>query len=144
MAVLSDIHGNLPALLAVLAQIDAEGITHVVNLGDIVSGPLWPRETAGRLMALGWPTIAGNHERQALAAAASASSDDGFADYLRTEVFGAAVAGTAPGRAAGATVAGLSAAAATGAGEAAGGGAGLGRVEARWMTAMKKPPVFCR
>jgi predicted phosphodiesterase len=79
LAVLSDIHGNLPALLAVLAQIDAEGITHVVNLGDIVSGPLWPRETAGRLMALGWPTIAGNHERQALAAAASASSDDGFA-----------------------------------------------------------------
>jgi predicted phosphodiesterase len=79
LAVLSDIHGNLPALRAVLAQIDAERIEHVVNLGDIVSGPLWPRETAELLMSLGWPTIAGNHERQALAAAASADTDDGFA-----------------------------------------------------------------
>jgi predicted phosphodiesterase len=79
LAVLSDIHGNLPALLAVLAQIDAERIGQVVNLGDIVSGPLWPRETADRLMSLGWPTIAGNHERQALAAAPSSGDDDGFA-----------------------------------------------------------------
>jgi predicted phosphodiesterase len=79
LAVLSDIHGNLPALLAVLAQIEAERIEQVVNLGDIVSGPLWPRETADRLMELGWPTIAGNHERQALAAAPSAVTDDGFA-----------------------------------------------------------------
>lgn len=79
LAVLSDIHGNLPALLAVLAQIEAERIGLVLNLGDIVSGPLWPRETAERLMPLGWPTIAGNHERQALAAAPSAGTDDGFA-----------------------------------------------------------------
>jgi len=28
--------------------------------------PLWPVETAERLMALGWPTLAGNHERQLL------------------------------------------------------------------------------
>jgi predicted phosphodiesterase len=79
VAVLSDIHGNLPALLAVLAEIDAERIGQVVNLGDIVSGPLWPRETAERLMPRGWPTIAGNHERQTLAAAPSADTDDGFA-----------------------------------------------------------------
>jgi predicted phosphodiesterase len=83
LAVLSDIHGNLPALRAVLAQIDAEHIEQVVNLGDVVSGPLWPRETADRLMGLGWPTIAGNHERQALAARPSPSpapgNDDGFA-----------------------------------------------------------------
>jgi len=39
----------------------------VVNLGDIVSGPLLPSETADRLMALGLPTIRGNHERQLLA-----------------------------------------------------------------------------
>jgi len=37
-----------------------------VNLGDIVSGPLWPHETAVRLQALDWPTIRGNHERQVL------------------------------------------------------------------------------
>jgi predicted phosphodiesterase len=79
LAVVSDIHGNLPALLAVLEQIQSEGLGHVVNLGDIVSGPLWPRETAERLMSLGWPAIAGNHERQALAAAPAVDDDDGFA-----------------------------------------------------------------
>jgi len=66
IAVLSDIHGNLPALEAVLAEAAAAGVDRFVNLGDIVSGPLWPRETAQRLMALDWPTIAGNHERQLL------------------------------------------------------------------------------
>lgn len=65
-AILSDIHGNLPALEAVLQAIAAEGIEQVVQLGDALSGPLWPAETADRLMALGWPAIAGNHERQVL------------------------------------------------------------------------------
>lgn len=65
-AVLSDIHGNLLALEAVLAEMAAEGIEHAVQLGDALSGPLWPAETADRLMALGWPGIAGNHERQVL------------------------------------------------------------------------------
>lgn len=66
IAALSDIHGNLPALEAVLAEVARLGADVVVNLGDIVSGPLWPRETAQRLMALDLPTIAGNHERQLL------------------------------------------------------------------------------
>lgn len=65
-AVLSDIHGNLPALEAVLADASAQAVDGHLNLGDIVSGPLWPAETADRLMPLGWPTIAGNHERQVL------------------------------------------------------------------------------
>jgi len=37
-----------------------------VNLGDIASGPLWPRETVRWLMARDWTTLAGNHERQVL------------------------------------------------------------------------------
>lgn len=66
LAVVTDIHGNLPALEAVIEDFTRCGADAVVNLGDIVSGPLWPAETADRLMALGWPTIAGNHERQVL------------------------------------------------------------------------------
>lgn len=66
IAAISDIHGNLPALEAVLADIASRGAGVVVNLGDILSGPLWPAETADRLMALDLPTIAGNHERQVL------------------------------------------------------------------------------
>ena len=55
-AIVSDIHGNLPALEAVLA--DAHGVDGWLNLGDIVSGPLWPRETAEFVMRQGWPTLA--------------------------------------------------------------------------------------
>ncbi|GGF09333.1 DNA methylase [Aliidongia dinghuensis] len=66
IAVIADIHGNLLALDAVLADIAARGVDLTVNLGDIVSGPLWPRETADRLRPLGLPTIRGNHERQVL------------------------------------------------------------------------------
>lgn len=66
IAILSDIHGNLPALDAVLADAEARRVDVVVNLGDILSGPLWPVETADRLIPLGLPTIRGNHERQLL------------------------------------------------------------------------------
>jgi putative phosphoesterase len=66
LAVVSDIHGNLPALEAVLAEISRERVDRVMNLGDIVSGPLWPQETATLLRTLAWPTVRGNHERQLL------------------------------------------------------------------------------
>jgi predicted phosphodiesterase len=66
IAAVSDIHGNLPALDAVLADIERRGADVIVNLGDILSGPLLPGETAERLMALHLPTIGGNHERQIL------------------------------------------------------------------------------
>lgn len=66
LAVIADIHGNLPALDAVLADIARRAVDRTVNLGDIVSGPLFPAETADRLMPLDLPTIRGNHERQVL------------------------------------------------------------------------------
>jgi len=69
LAIISDIHGNLPALDAVLADIARRGADLTVNCGDLLSGPLWPSETADRLMALSLPTIAGNHERQLLTCA---------------------------------------------------------------------------
>lgn len=67
IAALSDIHGNLAALDAVLRHVRSQGADLIVNLGDIVSGSLQPRETADRLMALDLPTVRGNHERQVLA-----------------------------------------------------------------------------
>lgn len=71
IAAITDIHGNLPALDAVLAEIARENVDAIVNLGDILSGPLWPAETADRLMPLKLPTLAGNHERQVLTQALS-------------------------------------------------------------------------
>jgi predicted phosphodiesterase len=74
LAILSDIHGNLPALEAVLAEAARASVDLIVNLGDILSGPLWPAETADRLMALDVPTLAGNHERQVLTQSPEAMS----------------------------------------------------------------------
>ena len=63
LAVLADIHGNILALEAVLADLAGRGCDRVVDLGDCVSGPLWPRETMARLAALGAATVRGNHDR---------------------------------------------------------------------------------
>ena len=80
LAVLADIQGNLPALEAVLADMAGRAIDRVVDLGDCVSGPLWPRETLDRLMRLGWPTVRGNHDRQVgLDAPERLSRTDAFA-----------------------------------------------------------------
>jgi predicted phosphodiesterase len=67
IAVLSDVHGNAPALAAVLAAIDAAGVDLVLNLGDIVSGAVDPRGTLDLLAARpDIVTVRGNHERQVL------------------------------------------------------------------------------
>jgi predicted phosphodiesterase len=63
LAVLADVHGNLDALRAVLDDLTAQSPDLTVNLGDCLSGPLWPAETADVLIGLGWPTVRGNHDR---------------------------------------------------------------------------------
>jgi putative phosphoesterase len=66
IAAISDIHGNLAALKAVLADIKGHAPDLIVNLGDSLSGPLFPAECADYLLSLDIPTIRGNHERQLL------------------------------------------------------------------------------
>lgn len=66
IGVLSDIHGNLFALEAVVRDMLRRGISRVVNLGDSLSGPLLPRETGEYLLSQQWFHLAGNHERQIL------------------------------------------------------------------------------
>jgi putative phosphoesterase len=66
IAVVSDIHGNLAALEAVLSDIAPRTVDAIVNLGDALSGPLFPAECAERLIPLEFPTVRGNHERQLL------------------------------------------------------------------------------
>ena len=63
LAVLSDIHGNIRALDAVLDEIARRGIRRTVNLGDSLYGPFDPRPAADRLMTLGIPTVSGNEDR---------------------------------------------------------------------------------
>jgi predicted phosphodiesterase len=63
VAIIADIHGNVDALEAVLDDVRARSADRIVNLGDCVSGPLWPRETMDLLQAMGLPTVRGNHDR---------------------------------------------------------------------------------
>jgi predicted phosphodiesterase len=62
-AVMSDIHGNVWALEAVLEDIGHRGIKHIINLGDTVYGPLEPQATVARLMELPVISIQGNEDR---------------------------------------------------------------------------------
>ena len=66
LAVISDIHGNLRALEAVMAHVSDRDVDATVNLGDCVAGPLWPRETFEMLQSLALPTVRGNHDRWVL------------------------------------------------------------------------------
>ncbi len=61
IAVLSDVHGNVKALEAVLANLRARGpFDRVINAGDLVFGGPRPREAIALLMAQGYPTVVGN------------------------------------------------------------------------------------
>ena len=63
IAAIADIHGNIDALEAVLADIEHQRPDMIVNLGDSLSGPLAGGETAARLLPLGLTTVRGNHDR---------------------------------------------------------------------------------
>jgi putative phosphoesterase len=67
VAALNDVHGNLPALEAVLAEVEREHVDAIVLGGDVVAGP-FPRETYAAVRELGGRALAlrGNVERAML------------------------------------------------------------------------------
>ena len=65
VAVISDIHGNLPALESVLVEIDGEGIDDIVVAGDTISGP-WPAEVFDALEARHVRHVRGNADREVI------------------------------------------------------------------------------
>lgn len=62
-AVFSDVHGNLPALEAVLADVQARGVASTICLGDLVGYGPSPNEVALRVRDLGIPTLMGNYDQ---------------------------------------------------------------------------------
>ncbi len=62
IALFSDIHANLPALEAVLADLDARKPDAVYCLGDLVGYNVWPNEVIAEIRRRGIPTIAGNYD----------------------------------------------------------------------------------
>lgn len=63
LAILADIHGNAPALRAVLDDMARFAPDAVADLGDVVSGPLWPAETMALLRGFEAVRVRGNHDR---------------------------------------------------------------------------------
>ncbi|HKW20002.1 MAG TPA: metallophosphoesterase family protein [Ktedonobacterales bacterium] len=88
IAILADIHGNLPALEAVLAKISAEGIERIVCLGDVATLGPQPREVIARVRALSCPVVMGNTDAILLALQRdeSAMNEEGGID-LSNEAF---------------------------------------------------------
>ncbi len=62
IAILADVHGNMPALEAVIRDLAGQAVDEVLVGGDLVGrGPQGSR-VVRRVRELGWPAIGGNHE----------------------------------------------------------------------------------
>lgn len=92
IAAISDIHSNVFALEAVLADIDDRSVQQVVNLGDILYGPIAPRQTYELLRAYqGWKsndviTIQGNQDRLIYEADEAALKDNPTLRFIIDEL----------------------------------------------------------
>jgi putative phosphoesterase len=74
LGLIADIHGNLPALGKVLAELDRDGVDQILCLGDVAVGPQ-PVETLERLRTLGCPAIMGNWDACMLGEAPKADGE---------------------------------------------------------------------
>jgi predicted phosphodiesterase len=62
-AVFSDVHGNLPGLEAILADIEARAVPRTLCLGDLVGYGPYPNEVAALVHDRGIPTLMGNYDQ---------------------------------------------------------------------------------
>ena len=62
LAILSDLHGNLPALEAVTADLRQFDVDHVIVPGDVISFGPFSRQVAECVIKNGWSVIRGNNE----------------------------------------------------------------------------------
>jgi predicted phosphodiesterase len=74
-ALISDIHGNLPALERVLDELAALGVDDGLVLGDVAQGGDEPGAVLDRLAELGWPVILGNADAWLLDASVEEASE---------------------------------------------------------------------
>jgi putative phosphoesterase len=96
-AIVSDVHGNLPALEAVVEHIDGRGIRRVVHGGDLAVLGAQPGEVVDLIRELGWPGIVGNTDEllwrpEELEAQLAAAPKQAALLTLLFEVYGPATA----------------------------------------------------
>lgn len=82
IALIADIHSNLPALMAVDAEIRRRGIRRVLVLGDVVGYGPHPRECIAWLRDAGYAVLRGNHDH----AAATGETAAGFGRTARRAI----------------------------------------------------------
>ena len=63
LTIFCDIHANLPALDAVLADMDARALANRYCLGDLVGYGTFPNEVVAAIRAHGFPTLMGNYDQ---------------------------------------------------------------------------------
>ena len=86
IAILSDIHSNLYALEAVLSDAKRRGFDLMVNLGDILYGPIAPRRTYDLLQEHVITTIRGNQDRQIYEAGPDEIADNPTMDFIHQDL----------------------------------------------------------
>jgi predicted phosphodiesterase len=93
-AILSDIHGNLEALGAVLADIESRGITEIVCLGDVIGYGPNPRECLDLIRGADI-LVRGNHEDAVLSGDAASFNVRArrSVEWTREQVLGEGVPG---------------------------------------------------
>ena len=67
VGIIGDIHGNLEALRAVLAALEADGVRRIACVGDVVGYGADPRECLALVRARAEAVVAGNHDYGAVA-----------------------------------------------------------------------------
>ena len=77
IAVVSDSHGTLTALEAVLADLETQNPDEVLLGGDLAQGGRQPAEVLDRMIALGWPAVLGNADLALLDVAAGGLPSEG-------------------------------------------------------------------
>jgi putative phosphoesterase len=80
ITIFGDIHANLPALEAVLADIDRRGLTNLYCLGDLVGYGTFPNEVITAIRERNIPTLMGNYDQ-----GVGQDSDDCGCAYKTTE-----------------------------------------------------------
>ncbi len=62
-AIISDVHGNLPAFTSFLEISEGLDVSRILCLGDIVGYNPWPNECIDIMRERGIPCVMGNHDR---------------------------------------------------------------------------------
>jgi putative phosphoesterase len=87
VAVISDIHGNLISLNAVLEDIEQQAVDQIICLGDVAATGPQPHETVERLRALDCPVIMGNTDEWLLQPTITEDADPTTAGIARIDLW---------------------------------------------------------